>query len=322
MERYKLDLIKEGKLSNVSFADEDSGSAGVHPRFDTLNNLCLLPKFNEKDPDTFFSLFEWLADSCDWPDNERTSMLQCVFTGRAQEAYLTLSPEESKSYDKVKSIVLKDLESHFSRWCTASGVNNFEDLFHLIVLEQFKNSLPSFVATYINEHKVKVSSEAAVLADEFVLTHKNSEQFNSEVECGASSQISNKAITSTYSKVDHIGKYDPKKNCNYCKRNGHWKSDCPNLKSKTKSDAVLIKLDACASLITAVDPLVSKVPVKVQSKNSELQDSSGYSAFMSDGFVSLVGGSRVPVKILRDTGAVDTFVCESVLPFFASIPYR
>ncbi|KAF7655441.1 hypothetical protein LDENG_00056030 [Lucifuga dentata] len=115
-------------------------------------------------------------------------MLQCVFTGRAQDAYLTLIPEESKSYDKVKSIVLKDLESHFSRWCTASRVNNFEDLCHLIVLEQFKISLPSFVATCINKYKVKVPSKAAVLA-EFVLTHKNSKQFNSEVERRASSDF-------------------------------------------------------------------------------------------------------------------------------------
>jgi len=41
-----------------------------------------------------------------------------------------------------------------------------------------------------------------------------------------------------------------------------------------------------------------------------------YSSFITDGFVSLVGSSeRVPVKILRDTGACESFLLESVLPF-------
>ena len=38
--------------------------------------------------------------------------------------------------------------------------------------------------------------------------------------------------------------------------------------------------------------------------------------FISDGYVSLVGGSsKVPVKILRDTAAFDSFIQASVIPF-------
>lgn len=41
-----------------------------------------------------------------------------------------------------------------------------------------------------------------------------------------------------------------------------------------------------------------------------------FSAFISDGCVSLMGSSvQVPIKILRDTGALDSFILESVLPF-------
>ena len=40
--------------------------------------------------------------------------------------------------------------------------------------------------------------------------------------------------------------------------------------------------------------------------------------FITDGFVSLVGGKvQVPVRVLRDTGASETFVLQSVLPFSA-----
>lgn len=41
-----------------------------------------------------------------------------------------------------------------------------------------------------------------------------------------------------------------------------------------------------------------------------------FSAFISDGVVSLVDGNQnVSIKILRDTGALDYFILESVLPF-------
>lgn len=47
-----------------------------------------------------------------------------------------------------------------------------EDLQELILLEQFKNNLSDRVVTYINEQKATTISDAAKLADEFVLTHK------------------------------------------------------------------------------------------------------------------------------------------------------
>lgn len=37
---------------------------------DLVNSLRLLPKFSESDPDTFFSLFERIADSRGWPDSD------------------------------------------------------------------------------------------------------------------------------------------------------------------------------------------------------------------------------------------------------------
>ena len=46
------------------------------------------------------------------------------------------------------------------------------------------------------------------------------------------------------------------------------------------------------------------------------QVSGSYVPFITDGFVSLVGSTdRRPIKILRDTGATESFVVESALPF-------
>ena len=47
-------------------------------------------------------------------------------------------------------------------------VTIYEQLCSLVVLEQLKDCL----ATHINEHTVQTATEAAVLADEYVLTHK------------------------------------------------------------------------------------------------------------------------------------------------------
>lgn len=63
------------------------------------------------------------------------------------------------------------LAMHFDNWCSAAGVDSFESLHELIILEQFKNSVPECIATYIGERGVKSVGEAAALADDYFLIH-------------------------------------------------------------------------------------------------------------------------------------------------------
>lgn len=144
--------------------------------------LRLVPKFNEKNPDIFFVLFEHLAEAENWSDVEWTLLLQCVFTGKAQEVFLALTVADSGNYQLVKAAVLKayklvpeayrqhfrlarkekqthtelahDLAVHFQHWYASSQVQTFQDLQELILLEQFKNTLLDRVVTYLNEQKV------------------------------------------------------------------------------------------------------------------------------------------------------------------------
>lgn len=88
IQQCKLDLIRDGNLLGESGAEDASFSGVALCSFDVGANLRLVPKFNEKDPDTFFTLFERIADVKEWPDADRILMLQCVLTGRAQEAGL------------------------------------------------------------------------------------------------------------------------------------------------------------------------------------------------------------------------------------------
>lgn len=48
-----------------------------------------------------------------------------------------------------------------------------EHLQELILLEEFKHCLPANIVMHLNEQKVVSLASAAVLADEFVLTHRN-----------------------------------------------------------------------------------------------------------------------------------------------------
>uniref|UniRef100_G3NXL5 SCAN box domain-containing protein n=1 Tax=Gasterosteus aculeatus TaxID=69293 RepID=G3NXL5_GASAC len=152
---------------------EEGFPESVRLGFDVGANLRLMPRFNEKDPDTFFTLFERVADARNWPDADRTLMLQCVLTARAQEAYSALHASECMNYAKVKSAVLRDLLCHFNRWCSAASVESFDGLCDLIVLERFKNSIPPRIAVYVSEQKAATALRAAELADDFVLTHKS-----------------------------------------------------------------------------------------------------------------------------------------------------
>lgn len=95
--------MADGRLSTDGVRDRDRSE-------ELVSNLKLLPKFNEKDPEVFFSLFESVADERDWPSTDRTIMLQSVLVGRAQEAYTALSVEDRKDYIKVETAVLKAFE--------------------------------------------------------------------------------------------------------------------------------------------------------------------------------------------------------------------
>ena len=62
-----------------------------------VNNMVkLLPNFNERDPEIFFSLFEHVATERGWGVSDQVILLQTVLTGKGQEAFIALSPSERR----------------------------------------------------------------------------------------------------------------------------------------------------------------------------------------------------------------------------------
>ena len=97
--------------------------------------------------------------------------------------------------------------------------------------------------------------------------------------------------------------------CNYCHERGHWKADCTWLKSRFNRGGNTFPKPAALSVPIRNLPVVSnKVLEAVKTGNGNF---SGFGAFVSDGFVYY----KVPVKIIRDTGAKDSFILSSVVHF-------
>ena len=339
LEREKLSLLREGRLSREDMQALGGERVSAHsrvPHFDLVGNLKLVPKFNEKDPETFFSLFERVADARGWPGADRTVMLQCVLTGKAQEAYAALSVTDSVSYKSVKEAVLKvyemvpeayrqrfregrkeDKQSYlefarelvitFNRWRTASSVGNFEELCDLVLLEQFKSSVPCPIATYITEQQSKTVGEAAALADQYALTHRSDWV---KVPSGPREGAVGRGVWSVGSgmpEVNGANWRDVERVCHFCGKKGHVKADCYALKNRSKPMSVE------SAALSA--PVVRVVPDQHSHRVCE-KGPGDYLPFVSAGFVSLTRDSeKVPVKILRDTGALSSFILASVLPF-------
>ena len=70
VEIKKLEL--EERRVSLANVGQVSVSPGPSRAFDVASNLRLVPQFCERDPDTFFLLFERLAESRLWSDVERT----------------------------------------------------------------------------------------------------------------------------------------------------------------------------------------------------------------------------------------------------------
>lgn len=169
----------------------------------------------------------------------------------------SLSLEESLQYEVLKESVLRAYElvpeayrqkfrSHkktsgqtfvefarekgalFDKWCAANEVkDSFESLRQLVLLEDFKSALPEKMVMFLNEQKVTSLSKAAVLADEFVLTHKNVFVPPRTDRASILRPVRPDPVQPPFEKVR--GPQSPPRGdreCFYCHKKGHIIADC------------------------------------------------------------------------------------------------
>ena len=256
-------------------------SLGIHtPKdkasaFDPARNIRLVPAFQEKEVDKYFAHFEKVADSLNWPKESWVLLLQSVLVGKAQEIYGSLSVEQSSNYEHVKEAILKayelvpeayrqkfrnylkyDSKTHvefarekenlFNRWCHSKEIGqDFKKFKQMVLLEEFKDKVRPDIRSHLDEQKVEELEKAAIMADDYALTHKMSSKSGNPQQkryhgSGNRENISRNADDrkrqgKSTENVGLVSKVEPLKpiSCGHCGKPGHIITNCWKLGGKT-----------------------------------------------------------------------------------------
>lgn len=296
--------------------------------FDVSKYVRLVPMFQEKEVDKYFLHFEKVANNLKWPKELWTTLLQSVLIGKAQEAYSSLSLEQSSNYEEVKKAILRayqlvpeayrqkfrnykklehqtylefarQKENLFDRWCSSQEVKDFANLREMILLEEFKSCLHSDLRTYLDEQKVVDLHKGAVLADEFALNHKVIvdkgvvQQNQCKIDIKSRSEDRDegpKPLASEKGKSNSV--------CFYCKKKGHLIANCWALAKKNKSPTALAVTRSSIFELNESDKIHAR-----------------FEPFIMKGFIGTEENSELkPVRILRDTGASQSLLLSGILP--------
>ena len=410
IEAKKEAAAREHELKMASLGKQspsDKASA-----FDPARNIRLVPPFQEKEVDKYFAHFEKVADSLNWPKESWVLLLQSVLVGKAQEIYGSLSVEQSSNYEHVKEAILKsyelvpeayrqkfrnylkyDSKTHvefarekenlFNRWCHSKEIGqDFKKLKQMVLPEEFKDKVRPDIRSHLDEQKMEELEKAAVMADDYALTHKMSSKSGNPQQkryhgSGNRENISRnmddrKRQGKSTENVGLVSKVEPLKpiSCGHCGKPGHiitncWKlggktpcehcgrfnhksEDCRIAKNKLQKEVKPTGLTSLKGLKVSpfnesenskgakVKPLIDRnhfveknKGIKVNplhndkiciedkiSPKTESDYMENYKPFISEGVVSLVldENSSQKVKILRDTGATQSLMLDSVLP--------
>ena len=277
----------------------------------------------------------------------------------------------------------REKENLFNRWCHSKEIGqDFKKLKQMVLLEEFKDKVRPDIRSHLDEQKVEELEKAAIMADDYALTHKMSSKSGNPQQkryhgTGNRENISRnmddrKRQGKSTENVGLVSKVEPLKpiSCGHCGKPGHiitncWKlggktpcehcgkfnhksEDCRIAKNRLQKEVKPTGLTSLKGLKVSpfnesenskgvkVKPLIDRnnfveknKGIKVNplhndksciedeiSPNTESDYMENYKPFISEGVVSLVGDENISqkVKILRDTGATQSLMLDSVLP--------
>ena len=281
IEAKKEAAAREHELKMASLGKQspsDKASA-----FDPARNIRLVPPFQEKEVDKYFAHFEKVADSLNWPKESWMLLLQSVLVGKAQEIYGSLSVEQSSNYEHVKEAILKayelvpeayrqkfrnylkyDSKTHvefarekenlFNRWCHSKEIGqDYKKLKQMVLLEEFKDKVRPDIRSHLDEQKVEELEKAAIMADDYALTHKMSSKSGNPQQKGYHGSGNRENISQNMDdrkrqgkateNVGLVSKVEPSKpiSCGHCGKPGHIITNCWKLGNHKSEDCRIAK---------------------------------------------------------------------------------
>lgn len=160
---------------------------------------------------------------------------------------------------------------------------------------------------HLNKQKVPTLSRAAVLADEYALTHKI--MFTAPRQEARPPTTPTTASHASRVSLGETRSAQETRECFYCHRPGHLIAVCPVLRNKKAPSPVRSK---SINLIHSMSQTNSNNTNEGGEKPDQV-----YAPFVSGGNVSLTGEpvGQMSVTILRDTGAAQSLVLADSLPW-------
>lgn len=230
--------IKQAEADRIEAQTRAFRGAGVDPsdqrtrrtqsqQFDPSRVTKLVPHFNERDLEAYFQSFEHTAQTLNWPGDSWTILLSTVLKGKAQTVYANLSPLEKIDYVTVKAAVLKayeevpekyrakfrfykkkdeqsyvdfvkEKERLFEKWRKSREADTLEKVTNLILLEDFKNSVPKAVRMHIEDLDIVDAQKAARKADDYAIVHRDYSQGRSNGQNPSNGQNQGQGYKSKY----------------------------------------------------------------------------------------------------------------------------
>ena len=140
----------------------------------------------------------------------------------------------------------KEKENLFNRWCHSKEIGqDFKKLKQMVLLEEFKDKVRPDIRSHLDEQKVEELEKAAIMADDYALTHKMSSKSGNPQQkryhgTGNRENISRnmddrKRQGKSTENVGLVSKVEPLKpiSCGHCGKPGHIITNCWKLGGKT-----------------------------------------------------------------------------------------
>ena len=221
------------------------------PSRNTTDTVKLTRLGAQDDVEAYLTTFERIMEVNEVSRERWPFQLAPQLTGKAQQAYAALPPDDAKDYDVVKTAILRwynineetyrqrfralkpkedespqelmtRLQDLASRW--ARETTTHQELLDLLLREQFLSVLPPDMKVAVMERQPKNCEEASQLAENYLQARATT--------MGGPEQVTDSSAiikpTGAQRQVEQEGNSSaPTKKCPRCGNYGHWAQSCP-----------------------------------------------------------------------------------------------